>query len=120
MDIVSKWLMVNKANLMKTLKTSYKIGDDYVVSKIYKDGISKQGKGGHNKNEVMLTTDAFKRLCMRSKTVKAEDVRTYFIELDNFVTMYKTDILNGLLATYSWSLIFTSSIFCIHPRDYEC
>jgi predicted GIY-YIG superfamily endonuclease len=34
---------------------------------------------------------------MRSRTKKSEDVRTYFIELDDFVGMYKTDILNGLL-----------------------
>jgi phage anti-repressor protein len=97
LDVLVKWLGVRKYNIVSTLKESYKLGDDYIIEHPHQIGNPKRGKGGHNKQKVMLTIDTFKRLCMRSKTKKSEEVRTYFIELDNFVTMYKTDILNGLL-----------------------
>jgi phage anti-repressor protein len=93
LDTLSKWLNVTKGNLFQTLQQSYNEGDDYMLQKEDVRLIS-----GRKKIHVMLTIDAFKRLCMRSRSKKAEDVRTYFIELDNFVTMYTTEILNGLLS----------------------
>lgn len=45
----------------------------------------------------MLTVDCFKRLCMRSRSRKAEDVRTYFIELDDFISHYSDQISDGIM-----------------------
>lgn len=98
LDVVSKWLNVAKGKLMETLIDSYKENDDYIVRKAPRPNKpGSDNRGGHNYKKVLLTVDTFKRLCMRSHSKKAEDVRTYFIELDNFVTMYTERILRGLL-----------------------
>ena len=39
-------------------------------------------KMGHNKKLVLLTSNCFKMLCMRSKTKKADKIREYYLELD--------------------------------------
>lgn len=97
LDLVARWLNIRKHHLKDTLVESYKEGTDYTLHKAVVDHSRKDKRGGLNRIEIMLTVDAFKRLCMRSRSTKAEDVRTYFIELDNFITMYTTRILNGLL-----------------------
>ena len=45
----------------------------------------------------MITPDCMKRLCMRSRTLKAETVRTYFIKIEEFIATYKTEIVDGLM-----------------------
>jgi hypothetical protein len=47
----------------------------------------------------MLSPDCFKRLCLLSKTKKAEAVRTYFIELEKLIDNYKDYIIDGLKNT---------------------
>ena len=45
----------------------------------------------------MLTADCMKRLCMRSRSDKAETVRTYFIEIETFLVSYNDQIVDGLM-----------------------
>lgn len=92
LEKVSKWLHVPKHKLIKTLKTSYKEDIDYIIKK------SKlQIKyGGNNYKVVMISPDCFKRLCMRSNSKKAEEVRTYFIELESLLVRYRTTLINGM------------------------
>jgi hypothetical protein len=52
--------------------------------------------GGRPPESIMLTPDCFKRLSMVSKTTKAEQVRTYFIEVEAHLDKYKNYIINGL------------------------
>lgn len=84
--------MTRKADLLTTLKRSYKLNIDYTM---HKSPIMKRG-GAHYKR-VMLTIDCFKRLCMRSRSLKAEEVRSYFIELDDFITHYSDQISDGIM-----------------------
>ena len=72
---------------METLKRSYNLNIDYNV-KIQKN--NKQGSGGHTKKIILLTPYCFKRLCLLSKTKKAEEIRTYFLELEKLINNYKT------------------------------
>lgn len=51
------------------------------------------GSGGHNKKLVLLTSDCFKMLCMRSKTKKAEKVREYYIKIEKLIDEYKDIII---------------------------
>jgi phage anti-repressor protein len=83
-EAVAKWLGVHKRTLLKTLRASYSLGIDYIVSG--KPNPKLEGKYGRNSyKEVLLTPDCFKRLCMRSKGRTAEDVRTYFIQVEALV-----------------------------------
>jgi len=91
LEQLSKWLNTKKYCLMQTLKESYKKDIDYVVRKSNKPNSS-------NRHQlVLLTSDTMKRLCMRSKSEKAETVRTYFIEIEEFLSHYNEEIVDGLM-----------------------
>jgi phage anti-repressor protein len=89
LDILAKWLKSRKDNLKDTLKNSYVKNIDYKI---------KKGKstGGRPSEIILLTPECFKRLTMSSKTVKAEEVRTYFIQLEKHIDKYKNYIIDGL------------------------
>ena len=91
LDVISKWLKPTRKGLLKTLRESYKKNIEYVIKPLtYKK------HGGNNKHEIYMTPDAFKRLCMLSRTKNAEEVRTYFIMLERLVDKYKQDIVDGM------------------------
>ena len=56
--------------------------------------------GGRPEEIIMITPECFKRLCMSSKTLKAEEVRTYFIEIEKHLDKYKNYIIEGLNKSY--------------------
>ena len=91
-DIVCKWLQITKKQFLRTLHNSYKINEDYTEE--YNTITTTKG---HNYKKIMLSIDCFKRLCMRSKSIKSEEVRTYFIELDNFISHYSDQISDGII-----------------------
>ena len=94
MDVLAKWLHVPKKVLLKTLRESYIINQDYITTSKPK----RVGKyGGNNHKEVLLTADCMKRLCMRSRSAKAETVRTYFIQIEDFIFRYNAQIVDGLM-----------------------
>lgn len=102
LDAVAKWLGVYKANLMMTLRSAYKAGFDYQISKAPRpvppghvaDALAR--RSGNAYKHVLLTPDCFKRLCMRSRGKKAEQVRTYFIQVEQLVMRYRTQMLAGM------------------------
>ena len=94
LDIISLWLDTRKRKLKETLTKSYNKNIDYII-KTENDGkISKS-----NKEIILLTPDCFKRLCLLSKTKKAENVRTYYLELEKLINNYKNYIIEGLKTT---------------------
>jgi len=94
LDIVSKWLDTRKRKLKETLVKSYNKNIDYVVRKEKTGKISKI-----NKEIILLTPDCFKRMCLLSRTKKAEEVRTYYLELEKLLNNYKNYIIDGLQKT---------------------
>jgi superfamily II DNA or RNA helicase/phage anti-repressor protein len=83
LDIVSKWLDTRKRKLKETLVKSYNKNIDYVLKKEQTGKISKI-----NKEIILLTPDCFKRMCLLSRTKKAEEVRTYYLELEKLLNNY--------------------------------
>jgi hypothetical protein len=49
----------------------------------------------------MLTPDCMKRICMVSRTKKAEEVRTYFIELEKHIDRFKDVIIEKYIANHT-------------------
>ena len=84
------WLDIRKYSLKRTLTDSYIINIDYQITKI------KSTKAGKPKEEILITSDCCKRLCTMSKTDKAKEVRTYFIEIEKLMNKYKNYIIEGL------------------------
>lgn len=41
--------------------------------------------GGHNKEEIVMTIDGFKRFCMKAKTQKADEIHAYYIKLERIL-----------------------------------
>jgi hypothetical protein len=68
---------------------SYTKRVDYTIKK----GVSTGGRPGEI---IMITPDCFKRLTMMSRTKKAEEVRSYFIQLEKHIDKYKNYIIEGL------------------------
>ena len=95
LDVVAKWLNTQKFKLKETLVKSYVLSFDYIIKLENKNAkVSKS-----NKEIILLTPDCFKRLCLLSKTKKAEEVRTYYLELEKMLNNYKNYIINGLKKT---------------------
>ena len=89
---VADWLESRKDSLLRTIYNSYTRGVDYTVTKPPKRKLH----GGNNEDIVLITPDCFKRLCMRSRTKKAEDVRTYFIHLEALIMKYREQMMEGI------------------------
>jgi len=86
LETLVKWLGAIKNSLKETLTKSYAKDVDYTVEK---DTTKTYGR---HREKIMLTPDCMKRLIMLSKTKKAEEVRTYFIELEKHIDKYKNVI----------------------------
>jgi len=87
---VVKWLKAHKKNLKATLTESYQLDIDYKIKKL-----SPKGKG-RPEEEIMLSPNCFKRLSMMSRTAKAEEVRNYFISIEEHLDKYKGYIISAL------------------------
>ena len=94
LELIAKWLNSEKGKLKKTLLNSYNQDIDWIIQKEREGKISKS-----NKEIILLTPDCFKRLCLLSKTKKAEEVRTYYLELEKLINNYKNYIIEGLQKT---------------------
>lgn len=94
LDVVAKWLSAYKKNLIETLKKSYRLNFDYIVTK-YTPTDKKYPRANNNKL-YLLTPDCFKRLAMMSHSKNAEMVRTYFIEIESLFFKYRGEMLSGM------------------------
>lgn len=84
------WLNIRKDSLKRTLVETYIKNIDYKIKKI------RSNTPGKPREEIIITADCCKRLCMLSKTKKAEEVRTYFIEIEKLMDKYKNYIIDAL------------------------
>lgn len=66
LDDVAKLLKCHKNNVIRTLKSSYHLDVDYIMKRAKKPVATRYG--GNNYNEVLLSPDCFKRLCLLSRT----------------------------------------------------
>jgi phage anti-repressor protein len=94
LDMVAKWLDANKNELIKTLKKSYRLKFDYIITK--HNPVNKKDPRANNNKLYLLTPDCFKRVAMLSRSKNAEMVRTYFIEIENLYFKYRQQTLKGM------------------------
>jgi phage anti-repressor protein/predicted GIY-YIG superfamily endonuclease len=94
LEKIALWLNSRKSTLKETLIKSYQKNIDYKVIKAIKAPNS--GSGGATKQNIFLTVEAFKKLCMLSRTKRGEEVRKYFLELENLINKYKNYIIKEL------------------------
>jgi phage anti-repressor protein len=85
-DVVCKWLVVLKENLKKILIKNFELNFDYSLKTIRKQ--HKDTKRTSTYDEILITPNCMKELCMISQTAKAKEVRKYFIEMEKLIKRY--------------------------------
>ena len=96
LDAVAKWLEATKKNLVQTLQRSYNENIDYTQSIYSPDKSLKKHPRNNHYKLYLLTPDCFKRLCMMSRSKKADLVRTYYIEVEKLFYKYSSFIREGM------------------------
>ena len=82
LDNVWKWLsFCQKQRAKELLEKNFVINKDYKCLLTLKSE-QKKGRGGHNKDKIMLTINAFKRLCLKAGTKKADEIHEYYIKME--------------------------------------
>lgn len=80
-----KWLGYTRIDHCKTLLL--KIGKeniDYIICKNETE-TSVKGGAGKNKENVVMTVDCFKKLCLKSRTDKADEIHNYYIKMEELL-----------------------------------
>jgi hypothetical protein len=119
LDRIWKWLGYGRVNECKTvLLKHFKENVDYKIEKaaleVAKAGpkLSEEGKNlggaGLNREYITLTVNCFKKLCLKSRTEKADQIHDYYIGLEeilNELVSEQTQELKQKLLTLETKLI---------------
>lgn len=90
LDNVWEWMGFSKKTHAKyALEHFLSLDNDYKIFAA-EDSAGKTGRGGHNKIRTMLTVKAFKMLCLKAGTKKADQIHEYYIKLEETLQ----DVLN--------------------------
>ena len=85
LDNVWKWLGFNqKYNAKRVLEKYFIIDIDYknLLLRPEEQDAEIKKHGGHNKEQFLLTVNAFKRFCLKAETKKADQIHDYYIKLE--------------------------------------
>ena len=88
-DIVWNWVGYTRANDAKKLLMKYFTEhNDYIKLATATSVASLSSHGGQNKETILLTVDCFKNFCMKAGTSRANEVRQYYIKMENILHKY--------------------------------
>ena len=92
LDDACQFIGALKGNVKKMLLKHFKEGQDFACN-IYKQNGSfcknyKNLPGGRPTEQVMMTPDTFKELCMLANTAKGKEVRGYYIKMEKVLKAY--------------------------------
>ena len=86
LDNVWKWLgYCNKANAKIVLERNFTKDKDYKCLLLRSQDQKKEGRGGHNKDNILLNIKTFKLFCLKADTEKANDIHEYYVKLEEFL-----------------------------------
>jgi len=87
LDNIWQWLgFQQKHNAKRLLENNFIIDIDYKCSML-NNYENKVGRGGHNKETILLTVKAFKLFCLKAGTSKSSQIHDYYIKLEE--TLYE-------------------------------
>jgi hypothetical protein len=85
LDNIWQWLGFSQKDAAKRLlEKHFTMEIDYKVS-LRQSVEQKVGRGGHNKEIIMLNIKTFKLLCIKSSTKKANEIHEYYIKLEQLL-----------------------------------
>jgi phage anti-repressor protein len=86
LDDVWKWLgFSQKSNAKVVLTKNFKENIDYKFLLMQLHEPKKDGRGGHNKETVLLNINTFKLLCLKADTEKARQIHKYYVRLESIL-----------------------------------
>lgn len=97
MNDVAKWLDGSKETMLTTLRKTYKLNVDYIVNK-RTNVFNRQSPNANNHKMYLITPDCFKRFAMLSRSKNADQLRTYFIEVETLFLKHRQQLLDGMKA----------------------
>jgi hypothetical protein len=81
-DTVWEWCgFTQKVSAKKLLEKNFIKDQDYKCL-LYQTEEQRKGRGGKNKERIMITINAFKLFCMKAGTKKAEEIHEYYVKLE--------------------------------------
>ena len=86
LDNIWEWLGFSKKIKAKTiLEKNFIIENDYKILLCDSAQQTKEGRGGHNKEIIMLNIKTFKLFCIKAGTEKSNEIHEYFIKLEEIL-----------------------------------
>lgn len=95
LDNVWKWMGFSKKHNAKyMLEKNFNIGKDYKKTSLQNvgnvfapeaSGAKNEGRGGHNREVIMLNINTFKRLCLKAGTKKADEIHDYYMKMEEII-----------------------------------
>jgi phage anti-repressor protein len=83
LDNVWHWLgFSQKYAAKRMLETHFISNQDYKCGLTPSDEYKHEGRGGHNRETIILNVRTFKRLCLKANTQKAEEIHEYYIRIE--------------------------------------
>jgi phage anti-repressor protein len=82
LDNVWKWIgFSQKVNAKVLLEKNFIENTDYKIT-VSLERKQNEARGGHNKEVIMLTINAFKRFCLKAGTKKSDEIHEYYIKME--------------------------------------
>ena len=94
LELLCLWLETFKSKIKDTLTTNFKPDIDYIL---YKDNCYSKGSGGHNKVNVLLTFECFKKIANKSRAKKSMVLQNDIITIDNIIFKMHNILMNKLV-----------------------
>jgi hypothetical protein len=111
LDNIWQWLgFSQKAMAKRLLETHFILDTDYKRLLCRSAEQRTEGRGGHNKETILLNVRTFKRLCMKASTKKADEIHEYFAKLEELlhtIVLEESDELKHQLQQSNQQLIQT-------------
>jgi hypothetical protein len=97
LDNIWQWLgFSQKAMAKRTLEKHFQVDKDYKSLLCRTAEQKNDGRGGHNKENIMMNIKTFKLLCIKSGTKKADEIHDYYIKLEELLQNAINDESNEL------------------------
>lgn len=90
LDNIWRWIgFERKGKAKELLVNNFKENEDYIVKKAaspHREAkIDEENRGGHNKETILLTIRCFKKLCLKTKTKKSDEIHEYYLSLEEMI-----------------------------------
>jgi len=96
LDNIWQWIgFGQKVNAKRVLEKNFIENTDYKLL-LCQPARQSDTRGGHNKEIIMLTINAFKRFCLKAGTKKADEIHEYYIKMEKVLQDVLLEECNAL------------------------